>query len=85
MVCSKCGAENPDDANFCIGCGARFVRRDATFSAGSGVKYGGFWERFLAYFIDNIVIIIGSLSVLFVVAIFAGIFLGNYGYGCRRV
>ena len=76
MVCSKCGAENPDDANFCIGCGARFVSRDAAFSAGTGVEYGGFWERFLAYFIDNMVILIGSISVLFVVAIFIGIYWG---------
>jgi class 3 adenylate cyclase len=27
MRCSKCGAENPDGAKFCVGCGSSFARR----------------------------------------------------------
>ena len=76
MVCSKCGTENPDDAKFCIGCGARFVSGDTTLFAGSGIEYGGFWERFLAYFIDSIVIGLGSILVLFAIAILIGIYWG---------
>ena len=70
MVCSKCGAENPDDANFCIGCGTRFVSRSEVSSNIYDFKYAGFWERFLAYCIDSIVLAIGSVVVGFVGAFF---------------
>ncbi len=28
MFCSKCGADNPDDAIFCKSCGTKFIRAE---------------------------------------------------------
>ena len=33
MRCSKCGAENPDRARFCVECASPFARRCSSFSA----------------------------------------------------
>lgn len=85
MVCSKCGAENPSDANFCIGCGVRFVSRDATLSADIGVEYGGFWERFLAYLIDSAILTLGSVVVGFMGAFFIGFVMALMGHEIEQM
>jgi len=50
MFCPRCGAQNPDDANFCSGCG---------YQLSGGVVYAGFWRRFAAFLIDAIILAIG--------------------------
>ena len=45
--CSRCGAENKDDAVFCISCGTRLKAKPAelrirTFIAGMSLMLGGF-------------------------------------------
>lgn len=70
MVCSKCGAQNPDDANFCVECGAKFVGRIEDVPSTSYSCFGGFWERFLAYCIDSAILTLGSVVVGFLGAFF---------------
>lgn len=79
MICSKCGAQNPGDANFCIGCGARFVGGSESFSPISDVNYAGFWERFLAYLIDSGILTLGSIVVGFLGAFFIGFVMALVG------
>lgn len=78
MVCSKCGAQNPDDANFCIGCGAKFIVISEPSSA-SYSGFGGFWERFLAYCIDSLILLVGSVVVGFLGAFFIAFILALMG------
>lgn len=79
MVCSKCGAQNPDDANFCIGCGAKFVSRGEDTSLASYSGFGSFWERFLAYCIDGAILTLGSVVVGFLGAFFIGFVMALMG------
>ena len=79
MVCSECGAQNPDDAKFCIGCGAKFVSRIEDVSSTSYSGFGGFWERFLAYCIDSAILTLGSVVVGFFGAFFIGFILALIG------
>jgi len=79
MVCSKCGAQNPDDANFCIGCGAKFISRIQDISSASYSEFGGFWERFLAYCIDSIILTLASVVVGFIGAFFIGFVMALMG------
>jgi uncharacterized RDD family membrane protein YckC len=79
MVCSRCGAKNPEDAKFCIECGAKFVRRDENISAVSYSEFGSFWERFLAFFIDSAILTFGSIAVSFLVAFFIGFIMALMG------
>ncbi len=70
MVCSKCGTQNPDDANFCIGCGARFVgKNDDGFSV-FYERFGSFGERFLAIVIDTLIL---GFAGFIIGAIFGGV------------
>jgi uncharacterized RDD family membrane protein YckC len=79
MVCSKCGAQNPDDAKFCIGCGAKFVSRIEDIPSTSYSGFGGFWERFLAYLIDSAILTLGSVVVGFMGAFFIGFVMALMG------
>lgn len=72
MFCSQCGAQSTGIAGFCQNCGARLVPGNAGASPGiSGVSsatapgytaaqapqpYAGFWIRFVAYFLDSIIL-----------------------------
>jgi uncharacterized RDD family membrane protein YckC len=79
MVCSKCGTQNPDDAKFCIGCGAKFISRSEDISSVSYSEFGGFWERFLAYCIDSAILTLGSVVVGFFGAFIIGFVLALMG------
>jgi len=79
MVCSKCGAENPADAKFCIGCGSRFTGENKALPTISDVEYGVFWERFLAYCIDSIILTLASVVVGFIGAFFIGFVMALMG------
>jgi len=79
MVCSKCGTQNPDDANFCIGCGAKFISRSEDISSASYSGFASFWERFLAYCIDSAILTLGSVVVGFMGAFFIGFVMALMG------
>ncbi len=85
MICSKCGTENPNDANFCIGCGARFIEQNQDVSLISYSGFGGFWERFLAYCIDSIILTIGSVVVGFMGAFFIGFVMAIMGHEIEQM
>lgn len=79
MVCSRCGAKNPEDAKFCIECGAKFVSRDGSASLVSYSEFGSFWERFLAYCIDSAILAFGSIVIGFLGAFFIGFIMALMG------
>jgi uncharacterized RDD family membrane protein YckC len=79
MVCSKCGATNPEDAKFCIECGAEFVSREENITSVSYSEFGSFWERFLAYCIDSAILIFGSIPVGFLGSFFIGFIIALMG------
>jgi uncharacterized RDD family membrane protein YckC len=113
MYCSRCGALNPDESNYCGGCGrplrgsAEASRPGGSASASdqpptqSGVNppppavppghtrlapppavrpyYAGFWKRFAAYFIDEIILSFVGIVIMLVVAGIVGIPMGLSG------
>ncbi|MBX6351907.1 MAG: RDD family protein [Thermoflavifilum sp.] len=64
MFCPQCGAANPDTAQYCQSCGTALDTAAGLATAGLHdapigdvrVRYGGFWIRFAAYFIDGILL-----------------------------
>lgn len=73
MYCAHCGIPNPDDAKFCTNCGHELKpRADAAgvpLAAGIAPYYAGFWRRFIAYFIDNLILSIPSAIVAMIFGI----------------
>lgn len=65
MYCSRCGKPNADDAKFCQTCGAPLAG-EAT-PATPTTQYAGFWRRFVAYLIDNLILAVPNaiLSVIY--------------------
>ena len=75
MYCAKCGDPNDSQALFCKKCGAPLQRagqqmgyREGTTTAGSP-EYAGFWKRFLASFIDGILLIIPLLPLYILILV----------------
>jgi uncharacterized RDD family membrane protein YckC len=72
VYCSKCGGGMPESAAFCPNCGQAFAVAAApslapTTNASRAVprvEYAGFWLRFLALLIDNVVLGLGFVLVL---------------------
>jgi uncharacterized RDD family membrane protein YckC len=74
MFCTKCGAQNPDDARFCFSCGTALptegmappqaVPSPAVSAAAPPSPrephYAGFWRRFVAMLIDGLILAIPS-------------------------
>jgi uncharacterized RDD family membrane protein YckC len=74
MLCPKCGTTNPDGAKFCISCQCSLDSiPDAAASAPGEVLYAGFWERFAALFIDNILLAVMTIPVFVVIGTIAGL------------
>ncbi|WP_406656951.1 RDD family protein [Methanolobus sp. ZRKC2] len=65
MYCQNCDTSNPDDVTHCSNCGA-YVENTP--------EYAGFWKRFFAAIVDNIiVIVVGGIAAVFLGAVFGGI------------
>ena len=73
VVCSECGGSFPADEtvkygklSICASCKPAFFQKvkEGRSTAGA-MKYGGFWIRFGAKFLDNIVTTIGNMAVVF--------------------
>lgn len=67
MFCTKCGASLAEDAKFCPHCGtpAGAAPAPVPIAEPKRYHYAGFWIRFLAHFIDQVVISV--VSFVFVV------------------
>jgi uncharacterized RDD family membrane protein YckC len=90
MFCPACGKETPELTNFCQSCG-----QPLNWAAGepqilrvpgrppAGLKYAGFWLRFVAALIDGIfifIVIMGAVTVAkFVLGVPVGAAAGKYG------
>ena len=70
MYCTKCGHKNDDQARFCASCGAPLEtaggevasKKDVPTSS-TAAGYAGFWRRFVAWFID--VLLVGLVFGIF--------------------
>jgi uncharacterized RDD family membrane protein YckC len=90
MFCSVCGAQTQDTDKFCPKCGRVMAAASPVAYAAqpgtsgivypavpyAGPRYGGFWLRVVAYFLDGL--IIGIPTGIVIVAIFLG--LGGVAY-----
>ena len=63
MYCKECGNE-VSSGDFCANCGARLTELE-------NMKYAGFWIRFVASFIDGIIIGIPVFIIAFILGIFS--------------
>ena len=86
MFCSSCGTNVRDDAKFCPSCGnslsadssaALATVATAYAAPPSEREYAGFGARFVAWLIDNIVLIIPGLIVAVIVGVIFGAMFGN--------
>jgi len=73
LFCPQCGSENDDQALFCKTCGAKLTNLPEDTSLQQQipvppprVDYAGFWRRFVAFFIDAIIlgIVTGILTFI---------------------
>lgn len=85
MTCLSCGADNPPESLFCIRCGTPMPNAQAGMGlpaeAGDapatpwspGPAYAGFWLRFLAYFIDSVIVTIAYYLLIIPLGIVFGV------------
>ena len=95
MYCSKCGALNPDNANFCGKCGGPLdvpaPRRPRTVKPApppavppghTRIKppppatppyYAGFWKRFVARIIDDVILTFITGTIVVAIALVVGV------------
>jgi len=79
MYCAKCGIRNSDDARFCSTCGYPMRQEYSTPPPGSTGIYAGFWKRFGAYVIDEIILSTIGIIVLLVFGGMIGVSMGLSG------
>ncbi len=75
VTCPKCGAATDAGAAFCQNCGGALAGAAAAPAGArpaAAVHYGGFWIRFLAAFIDGIIIEAVVIPVSFVLGAMVG-------------
>jgi uncharacterized RDD family membrane protein YckC len=82
MFCPHCGVQVVEGIRFCPVCGKEIAGSLTAEAPGVGVpaKYGGFWVRFVAIFIDGVVLAIPTW-ILFGAAFFSSGILHNLTQG----
>jgi uncharacterized RDD family membrane protein YckC len=73
MYCPKCGTANEDNASYCLKCGTDLKTSPPATGTSPiplgppGVTfYAGFWKRFAAFIIDDLIITAASFVLIFV-------------------
>ncbi|WP_334110775.1 RDD family protein [Thermodesulfitimonas autotrophica] len=79
MYCSKCGFQNPDDAKFCAGCGSQLGSETVRVSKEATDPYAGFWKRFVAACIDDLILVLGGATIGGIFGALIGGVLGGIG------
>lgn len=64
--CHQCGVETKENQEICTGCGSKLAVTGPT-------KYAGFWIRFVAYFIDGLIIGIPIFFISLIVGFFTSV------------
>lgn len=77
MFCPQCGADNVQEAKFCVGCGAQFARAaepaiKRPVSSPTTPRFAGFWLRTLAIVIDAVLSQVVALVVILPLAFALG-------------
>lgn len=85
MICSKCGAQNPEDANFCISCGSQFIKEEKSVSVVTDLEYAGFGQRFVALIIDSLILGLAGFILGAVVGGIIGLILGLMGVDLEAI
>ena len=88
MFCPACGQEASEEAKFCPNCGQALNRtgpdagiHEPAETPLAPVNYAGFWRRFAAFFIDEILVFVIGTGAGAVVGFLLGQNLGIYGLG----
>ncbi len=79
MFCTKCGANNLDEAQFCHACGQLLRPLPVIETPVVALIYAGFWQRLAALFIDGL--IVGIATLLFGVLLLILGISGGQGIG----
>ena len=75
MYCTKCGAANADNSQFCVQCGIALTSGPVVSAAAPKV-YAGFWIRVGAYLIDYVILTIAGFIAMFLLGLALGVFTG---------
>jgi len=62
-----------DDSQFCAKCGSWIHTQPGSASYSREFRYVGFWPRFIAWFIDGIIVNLGVLVPAFILGLIVGI------------
>src|SRR4030042_71147 len=76
MFCPSCGKEQVDNPAFCCNCGAKLIQEPGIqqgVSHAGVVEYAGFWRRFVAAFLDGILINIVTWVACFIIGFIVGV------------
>lgn len=65
MFCRHCGKEIDENVEFCPFCQTRVSLKTQRISDAPQVTYAGFWNRFGAYIIDSIILIVIFVALSF--------------------
>jgi len=72
MYCKHCGKEIKEGVKFCKYCGGKIIIEASSEEEASYKKYGTFWSRFGAYFIDIMLILVALIILVFLFGIYWG-------------
>jgi uncharacterized RDD family membrane protein YckC len=85
MFCQKCGTDNEPNASFCASCGSHLIASSSVTPPPVLTGYAGFWRRFLAFFIDGLIVGFGGLIIGGFVGAIIGFTLGTSGTSLKTI